>query len=251
MLTSIFSTITLFTKNNCPLSKFCAILSLGFLIFTNQTFADQCPKYSPLRYEENWSLANKESCQNQTLPIKNISLNNSGTNWLSLGGHMRDRFENWNHFGFAPKNNASFNIFRILLHADMHISPYFRMFIEGKSAFSSKRELPGGIRALERDTAALQQAFADIQVTSNDLKLVLRAGRQEYLFGKQRLISPLPWANTYRTWDGVTGIATYGDWKITGFGAYYVPVKQHKFNKHNHKDKLVGLYSTYNKNKKL
>ena len=48
-------------------------------------------------------------------------------------------------------------------------------------------------------------------------QFTVRGGRQELLLGAQRLISPLDWANTRRTFDGVRGTFKGEEWTIDGF----------------------------------
>ncbi|MFQ5445246.1 MAG: alginate export family protein, partial [Nitrospinales bacterium] len=81
------------------------------------------------------------------------------------------------------------------------------MFVEGKSALSEGRDLPGGRRTIDVDTIALQQAFIDFRFhLPRQTTLTLRPGRQALGFGKERLVSILPWGNTLRAWDGISGI---------------------------------------------
>ena len=71
----------------------------------------------------------------------------------------------------------------------------------------------------------------------------LRVGRQEYQFGKQRLVSPLPWANALRRWDGVTAIYQTGGWTATGFGSYFAPTLTDGFNKTDTDRPFWGVYA--------
>jgi hypothetical protein len=96
------------------------------------------------------------------------------------------------------------------LHADFHAGEHFRAFVMGKSALVTDRELIGGRRTVDQDEADLQDAFVDLMTTVGDTKLLLRSGRQEMAFGKQRLISPLDWANSRRTFDGFLASASRG-----------------------------------------
>ncbi len=234
---------------NCKhaLLKYLTIISL--LTMIHFVYSDNCHEYHVLRSSENWSHPNQ--CADKCIfhPIKHINLNNDNITWLSLGGHIRNRIEHWDNFSFKKNNDTTLNLFRLHIHSDLHIKNHIRLFIEGKTAFSSKRRLPGGIRKTDADHLALSQAFIDLIANPRNGVLTLRTGRQLYLFGKQRLVSPLPWANTFRTWDGITGIYSFNNWTITGFGAYFVPVRRRKFNKNKTNDVFSGLYSAYkNKN---
>ena len=63
--------------------------------------------------------------------------------------------------------------------------------------------------------AAAVWGSLDFELDLGDSTLRLRPGRQMLSFGAQRLISPLPWANVWRSWEGLTALWRGGDWEIT------------------------------------
>jgi hypothetical protein len=201
-----------------------------------------------LRQNEDWSdLAGRDATQTGDFfdPIKYIPLSEDGEVWLSVGGSARQRLEVWSNFGFGEPNDDEFLLTRVRVHADLHVGPNLRFFVEGKGAFSTDRDLPGGKRGLDVDEAALQQVFVDVAIPLDDsAKLTIRPGRQMLLFGKQRLVSPLPWANTLRAWDGVSVILTAPNLKITGFWTQFVPVQKYDFNDSDAQTEFFGAYAT-------
>lgn len=207
------------------------------------------PATSPvLRQNEDWSgLAGHDRRQTGDLfdPVKYVPLSKDGSFWMSFGGQIRFRLENWHNFGFSKDNDDTFLLTRVRLHADLHAGEHFRLFVEGKSALSTDRSLPGGRRTLDVDELDLQQTFFDASLPIDpDTKLTLRAGRQILLFGKQRLVSPLDWSNTMRTWDGANLLLGVGDWRINGFWSQFVPVKKYDFNEPDSDEPFAGLYAT-------
>jgi hypothetical protein len=74
--------------------------------------------------------------------------------------------------------------------------------------------------------------------------VTLRGGRQELIFGAQRLVGVSDFTNARRTFDGGTGIVRVGDWTITPFWAELVVVRQYRFNKSTTDQQLFGIYST-------
>ena len=207
------------------------------------------PNYSPvLRQNEDWSvLAGDDTTRTKNFfdPIKFIPLSDDGNFWLSFGGQVRFRFEGWNNFNFDKEFDDTFLLTRLRLHTDLHTGKYLRFFAEMKSAFSTDRDLPGGRRTLDVDELALQQAFADIKLpVGENGKLTLRPGRQMLLYGKQRLVSPLDWSNTMRTWEGIQGIFDFHDWKIHGFWTEFVPVDKYDFNEADSDEPFAGVYGT-------
>jgi hypothetical protein len=208
------------------------------------------PKLGFLRFKEDWSVLADVPPEARTEfwdPIKYVPLNDDGSFWASFGGHTRFRMESWRNFGFgsAADNDDTFLLWRAALHGDFHFGDNLRVFVEGKSALSTERDLPGGRRGLDVDSFDLEQAFLDLKLDlGGDTTLVVRPGRQVYLFGKQRLVSPLPWANTLRRWDGVTLMLDCAGWKATAFWSQFAPVQKYEFNSADAQTQFYGLYAT-------
>lgn len=163
---------------------------------------------------------------------------------LSVGGQFRLRLEDWNNFAFTPANDDNFVLSRFRLHSDLRLSPGFRVYVEGISALATERDLPGGRRPLDEDSADLLNAFADVSSTLGAMDLTLRVGRQELSYGKQRLISPLDWSNTRRTFDGARLLTKAGAWKADAFATRWVQVQQHDFNDGDSGRDFYGVYAT-------
>ena len=208
------------------------------------------PAYRFLRYTEDWSVLRDVQESQLVDPwdsLKYVPLSDDADIWASFGGHMRLRVENWSDFGFgAPADpDDTFLLWRLALHADIHFGDNIRTFVEGKTALSSDRDLPGGKRTLDVDSLALEQAFVDVTLPLADgASLTIRPGRQTFLFGKQRLVSPLPWSNTMRRWDGVSGILEHDGWTAHGFWSQFAPVRKYEFNETEADIEFFGVYAT-------
>ncbi len=204
------------------------------------------PKLNVLRFNEDWS-ALKAIPEEEHKPLdafKYIPLDDDGQVWFSLGGQARERFESFSNFGFGEANDDTYFLTRLRLHGDLHVSEYFRIFAEGKAAFSSERDLPGGARTLDVDELDVQNAFIDLNLPGDDFKGFLRFGRQEMAFGKQRLISPLDWSNTRRTFDGVLGQVTVDDWTVSAFYTLPTSILKYDFNHVDDDKTFYGLYGS-------
>jgi hypothetical protein len=221
-------------------------LVVSLFIFCRPALAGEAPaiQYQTLSFNQDASVLKGAPPSDRWDPVSYIALNDSGDSYLSLGGEARVRWESWNNFGFAPANDDDFGLFRLRLHGDLHLTESFRVFVEGKSSLSTDRSLPGGRRTLDEDTADLQNAFIDVARPMGDTRLTLRGGRQELLFGKQRLVSPLDWSNTRRTWDGGDVIWTGAKGRLDAFVTQVVPVQKYEFNDTNSDDQFWGLYGT-------
>jgi hypothetical protein len=201
------------------------------------------PIYSNVRYEDDYSFLNHDGARgkNPFNYLKKIPL--GGKVELTFGGHYRFRFEKDNNrrFGASDPPSQSFFLNRLFLFADMSVGPRLRVFSEFKVAGITGNELPAPATA--RDAPDIQNLFADVWFFKKETTRVgLRGGRQELQFGKQRLISPLDWVNTRRTFDGVRLLANFPKWKLDGFFAYVVQFAPEKLNSANHSQPFVGVY---------
>src|SRR5438034_228623 len=151
--------------------------------------------------------------------LKFIPLTEDGSVWFTLGGQARERAEYFRQFQFGasePKQSDAYLLSRFRLTADLHVTPYFRMFAEGKSSFALDRELQGGRTTAFVDEFDLLNGFADIVIPFGEqASATLRGGRQELIFGSQRLVGPGDFTQVPRTFDGGEAIVRIADWTIT------------------------------------
>ncbi len=129
------------------------------------------------------------------------------------------------------------------VYADLHLGDSVRVFTDVRTGQSTDRDLPGGRRVADMDTLDVQEFFVDFELDLGDSTLRLRPGRQMLSFGAQRLISPLPWANVWRSWEGLTALWRGGDWEITGIATRFVLVDKTDFNEGEDDISLLGVYA--------
>ncbi len=198
------------------------------------------PGFRTLRFEEDWSvLAEREALPSRDLfdPLKYIPLRDDGSSWLSLGGQLRGRMEGWSGFLFGDppggaQPNAAFLLGRILFHADLHLHPGLRIFAQARSALSTNPPVFGGLRIVDNNEIDLQNGFLELSGEPWELPLTLRLGRQELLFGRQRLVSPLDWSNSRRTFDLASLELDLPGWRVTAFGGVPVRIRPFDFDDH-------------------
>lgn len=153
---------------------------------------------------------------------------------VGYGGHVRLRSETWTGFGFgAPvgvSHHDTFLLGRLIAHVDLRFPFGLGLFLEGKSAPATDRDLPGGTRTLDEDAIDLHQGYVRANVAcAGDLEL--RAGRFQLSLGAQRLVSPLPWGNTLRHWDGLLATTSVAHWDLTGFVTNFAPADPDRFDR--------------------
>ena len=88
----------------------------------------------------------------------------------------------------------------------------------------------------------LLNAFVDLKVADST---TLRLGRQELLYGNQRLVSPLDWANTRRTFDGYRLLFSGNAWDIDGFYTHPVDRVAANVDRWDSADTAQDFYGVY------
>ena len=164
------------------------------------------PTFNNLRYNDDFSyLADPSKVTSPWDQFKYIPLGDGqyGASFLSLGGEMRERFESYlnPNFGIkAPESNA-YLLERLLLNGDLHLTDYVRIFLQlGEMERLGDRGTPS---TTDIDQLDVMQAFIDLRPPSplGDAPII-RIGREELLFGYQRLIAVREGPNIRRDFDG-------------------------------------------------
>ncbi len=206
---------------------------------------------SSLRFNEDWSVlkgVDLSKTDDFWDRLKYIPLTPDQSVWLTIGGQVRERVEHFDEFHFgasAPERSDTYLLSRLRLNTDLHVTPYFRLYAEGRSALSVDRDLAGGNSTGYYDQADLMDGFADIMIPfGKQANVTLRGGRQELLFGSQRLVGPGDFTQVPRTFDGGAAIVRIGDWTVTPFWTELVIVEKYTFNEPSHRRKFFGIFST-------
>lgn len=182
------------------------------------------PPFKQLRYDEDYSYLRDPAARTGSAlslePLKYIPLNRAGDRYLSIGGEIRQQFEFYNHpnFGLDPVIRDGYLLQRYMLHGDLHLGPSFRLFGQLKSNLATFQEGPPG--PTDEDRLDVHQAFFDLRrgVSRHDRNsITLRVGRQEMLYGSQRLISVREGPNVRRSFDAVRVLTKLNPWQVDGF----------------------------------
>jgi hypothetical protein len=179
------------------------------------------PTYRALRYNDDFSwLADPAKSSDPLDPLKYVPLGDSqyGPSYFSFGGELRERFESYfnPNFGINAPRSSGYLMHRLQLHSDLHVTDYFRAFLQ----LSNTARL--GNRGVQSTTdindLEVSQAFVDVRLPSplGDAP-VFRVGREELLFGFQRLIAVREGPNVRRVFDGFRFTDHWGDVTIDLF----------------------------------
>jgi hypothetical protein len=210
--------------------------------------------YASLRYDEDWSYLKDVSLRTESLDkLKFIPLNKSKSSNISLGGESRLRFEYFHNenLGASPYEYNGYFQQRSFLHADVHVTKFFRVFTQLNSSTTSFRQ--GGPRSIfDKDVLDINQAFFDISFGDKKSSFTLRTGRQELHYGNGKLVEPREGPNQRLAFDAIRLIVKTKAVKIETFLSQPVINKQNIFDNIASTNTIFwGIYSSLAPMKKI
>ncbi len=137
--------------------------------------------------------------------------------WFSFGGELRYRHTNEaNRLRPNGPDRSTYDLWRWRNYVDLHMNDRFQAYVEMLDASIFNEDLLP--TAIDLNRWNIQNAFIDVKLGERDGKpIYFRAGRQELLYGAQRLISPLNWGNTRRNFEGLKLFSPGETWDIDAF----------------------------------
>jgi hypothetical protein len=212
-----------------------------------QVLRDPPTPYGPLVYDDTFTdpLAPMGIADG----LKNIPLGNTPGWYVNFGGSLRERAEDFSNSAFGVKgaggtSGEAYILHRLLLSSDFHLGPYVRTFIQLGDELESGR-VPGP-QPTDIDRGDLAQGFLEINLpAADDTTVNVRAGRQEMMFGSNRLVDIREGPNIRQSFDGVRTWITVADARIDAFWTRPVVDKQGWFDDTaDPGQQFFGVYST-------
>jgi hypothetical protein len=181
------------------------------------------PPLHNLRYDEDNTFLRDPACRTELWdPIKYIPLSLPLPSYLTLGAHLRERYDYVRNQDWGRAPDDGYVLTRFMVFGDLHLGAHARAFAELASHFVSGRK--GGPGPVDEDLLDLHQAFIDLGVELPGVgTFTLRSGRQEVDYARARLISVREGANVRLSFDGVRAIQRVLDWQVDGLAL--VPVE--------------------------
>ncbi|NOY42440.1 MAG: alginate export family protein, partial [Planctomycetes bacterium] len=170
---------------------------------------------------------------------------------LDVGGQLRVRYHNEQGMGqdLAGAGTRRFEdtkhdfvLTRLRMYANWKVNDSVRFYSEAIFADVSDDDGTYNPRGIDRNYGDFLNLFVDLRLTEN---LILRVGRQELLYGVERVVSPLDWANTRRTFEGVKALWKDGDWAVDTFYTHFVPVDPNDLDEADYDQTFYGSYVSY------
>lgn len=169
-----------------------------------------------------------------------------GGGWYDIGSQFRTRYHserNMRGLGLTGVDD-DFLLCRTRTYGNFQLNDDVRVFAEFLDAESNYENFAP--RPIEVNRHEMQNLFVDLRLLADgDSSLTARVGRQELLFGSQRAISPLDWANTRRTFEGASLIYQSDNFSLDAFWTHPVRIDDRSFDSPDRDQEFMGTYSSF------
>jgi len=213
-----------------------------------KSYSQDLPAFRSLRYDEDYSFLKNDTSANWYRKMKFSPLSKNRKTYISYGGDVRFQYfytknEGW---GDAAEDKDGYILARFLAHADLYAGKHFRTFVQLQSSLSGSRI---DASPVDDNPLELHQAFIDSKTKlAASASLTFRLGRQEFLYGSQRLLSVREGPNNRQSFDAVRSMLITGNYKVDFFYGHQVAAKKKIFDDgFNKNTKLWGSYIVRNK----
>jgi hypothetical protein len=160
--------------------------------------------------------------------------------WLRLRGEFRERAEGFSNAGFVEDRDDAYFLSRVRLTATATGKTVAAMVQVQDARVGAKSVGPTG--APFEAAFDLRQAIVDIGNAKTPL--AARLGRQEIVFGDQRLVGHANWLNAGRTFDAARLTIRAKPAQIDLFAASVVRILDDELDKSGNGNRFAGAYVT-------
>src|SRR5690606_6084518 len=162
---------------------------------------------------------------------------------FSTGGEFWSRHHKEHNSRLRTTQNE-FDLLHVRMYGDLSYSDWLRIYAEYVWADSLGEDLVPASPDVDRGD--ILNLFADVKLLDCGGKPVyVRVGRQELLYGSQRLITPLSWANKRHTFEGVKVFRRGEKWDFAALWTQFVPPDPDDFDQPDENQDLASAWLTY------
>ena len=204
-----------------------ACLTLASVAVSVSALAQQAPAPAPVNLPAKPPVLNRA---NELLP-----------QWFRLRGEFRERMEGFDGLGFNDTREDLYWLSRLRLNATVTASKSLSFQAQVQDARVAKKTV-GPTGAPFKAAMDLRTAFADVGASTGPV--TIRAGRQELVYGEQRLIGHVNWLNAARSFDGVKGTFRAKAFSADVFATSVVRILDGEFDKSGSGNRFAGVYGT-------
>ena len=165
--------------------------------------------------------------------------------WLKLGAEIRGRAEANTGIRFAPGNDDSYYLHRLRLNATIEPQRWLRFVIQAQDSQApgySQKPVPDTVV----NTLDLRQGYLELGLADKG-RWGLRLGRQELIFGEERLVGASNWGNVGRTFDAARLTYRRPGARLDWFAAAVAAPVNGRFDRPRLYNGFYGFYSSFDR----
>lgn len=174
------------------------------------------------------------------LPAADSSTQPILPHWIKIGGELRGRAEGTTGIGFKEGADDAYFLEHAWLNVTIAPVEKLRFFVEGQDARVFGYD-QGPRPTNMQNTADFRQAWVQY---GGDQGWRVRAGRQELIFGEQRLVGSSAWGNVGRTFDALRVGYQSGTKRFDWFASSVVKPVSGQFDHWATNNKFSGFYGS-------
>jgi hypothetical protein len=163
---------------------------------------------------------------------------------FTIGGEMRGRFEAFTGQNFVVDRNDEYYLsrFRFTLGVQPLSWLSFRFQVQDSLAPGYREPKPSSVL----NPFDLRVAYMELRRDPKAAWLV-RVGRQEFIFGEERLVGAGNWGNVGRSFDAARVTYETNGKKLDWFASSVVAVDKAAFDRSDWRNRFYGFYSSFEK----
>jgi hypothetical protein len=161
--------------------------------------------------------------------------------WLQVSGQIRGRFESPSGSSLLNRSKDSYYLSRMRIDLGIKPTSWLRFFAEAQDARTGAYNLAPAPATLY-NPMDLRQGYVELGY-GHRVKMQLRAGRQDLVFGGERLIGPSDWGMS-RTFDALDLTVTHGVAKVDFLAGSPVQIDSTRFDRHKPGEHFYGAYGS-------
>lgn len=161
--------------------------------------------------------------------------------WLKVRAEVRGRVEADTGLGYAPSASDGYYLHRLRLNAAIEAGGGLGFFFQAQDSQAPgyRKPVPDNLA----NTLDLRQAYLEMGRMGKS-RWSLRLGRQELLFGEERLVGGGNWGNVSRSFDAARLTFQSGKVRWDAFASALVAPRNRSFDRFGTDNRLHGLYGS-------
>jgi hypothetical protein len=161
--------------------------------------------------------------------------------WLRVRGEFRERMEGFDGLGFNETREDLYWLSRFRFNATVTASKFLSFQAQLQDARVARKTV-GPTGTPFKAPFDLRTGFADLGSATSPV--TVRVGRQELVYGEQRLVGHVSWLNAARTFDAVKLTVRTKAIQIDTFAASVVRIMDGDFDRSGAGNRFAGAYLT-------